>query len=215
MKKILVLILFALSVWSFGQSRYPYSNSAHLSSGSSGSSYTDDFESYSAGGLGGQGNWVAARNNLTVIDVGGDNRIHGGASSDQSVVYYNKTLTNDQSSQITIDASASSTYVGVCVRASGSGATLNCYGYYYRNGTDTFFKFVNGVKTNIGTGTNPSMSSGDILRIEAIGTSIKVYINDIEQRSTTDSDISSGYAGVVSYDNATTPSMDDWEGKDL
>jgi hypothetical protein len=67
----------------------------------------------------------------------------------------------------------------------------------------------------IGNWTN-TISIGDIIKVEAIGTTIKAYVNGTERISVTDSDNSSGQPGVfVSTSAAGWNYIDDFEGLEL
>ena len=227
MKKILVLILFALSVLSFGQSRYPYSNSAHL--GSSGTVYTDNFDALVTGNLGGQGDWLAGSgsfNNKIYDNGGGDMEVNGEATGTSNYSIYNKTLNNNQYSQIVVTAvpgTGVSDYVGVCVRLSDPGSS-NIDGYFYRissNGSGRLGRVDNYVNTYLGNFGTATIHVGDTIRLEINGTTLSCYINGSLDTTVatngeyTDATYSSGQAGVLTYDGTTSTRFDDFECGDL
>lgn len=94
---------------------------------------------------------------------------------------------------------------GPAVRVSGTAANCYCYVVYHVAGatpTLTLRKFVNqSIPTSAG-GTSLGTAAydlqvDDVLKIEAIGTAIKVYVNDVEKISVTDSAITTGKPGGI------------------
>lgn len=126
---------------------------------------------------------------------------------------------NDQYSQCKVTATGGASAdlgIGPAVRCSTSATT------FYRavwNGAATnnitLTKAVAGSYTLIWTRT-ATISAGSVLRIEAQGTAIRVFVNGTQVgASTTDSSITSGSAGVQYSSAITTASLDDWEGGDF
>lgn len=217
MKKALVLILFALSVLSFGQSRYPYSNSGHL--GSSGIVYTDDFNSHTSGiALAGQGYWVVGMNNLDVYDDGGDNVVYGDTASQNNIAIYNQTFANDQYSQVVIQAIGSPYFI-LGIRLTGNESTLDGYCVIGKSGETAFYRMDNGVTTKIGSWDFTTVYSvSDILKLTIVGTNLHFYINGTESvnlPTASDANYSSGQAGIGINGNSVITLLDDWEGSDL
>lgn len=140
--------------------------------------------------------------------------------TDSEARYSAVSFPNDQYSQVAIITSSSnSTGAGAIARASNSANTW--YGAYGKNlgsATLTVVKCVAGAHSNL-TSAGKTIASGDIVRIEASGTSISGYINGVLQSGpTTDSAIASGDAGVVVFADAGTTAdaeLDDWEGGDF
>jgi hypothetical protein len=69
------------------------------------------------------------------------------------------------------------------------------------------------------TDTVQTVNSGDVIRIEAQGTSISAYINGVlKSGPTTDSAIASGYAGLIAFadsGSAADSELDTWEAGDF
>ena len=182
--------------------------------------YTDNFNLYTNGGLGGQGNWVlSATTDITVNNSQIQQQI-GAPGAQTSRVYYNQSLENNQYSQLTIvsnpmtggDGTINS--IGVAVRMNASG-----HGYLFLVSHEDMVltKYTGQYSPNLDTSSS-FVEAGDVIKIEAIGTSIKAYVNGQEVFSVTDSDISSGYAGLCGWGGYRYPpfiTADDWEGGDL
>jgi hypothetical protein len=59
-----------------------------------------------------------------------------------------------------------------------------------------------------------TITSGDLWRLEAEGTTLRAYQNGVQRGSATDATYSSGAAGIFAY-NAGSSWLDDWEGGNL
>lgn len=131
--------------------------------------------------------------------------------SQECGAYWNAdSFANDQYSEAVIDSvNNGDSYIGVGVRMSAGG---NYYGAYSNNVGSTLFKLVDGSYTELDTG--PLFEASDVVRLEVIGTSLKVYLNDEEIMSATDSTHSSGAAGIIGYSNQGND-ITSWEGGDL
>jgi hypothetical protein len=80
--------------------------------------------------------------------------------------------------------------------------------------TATFRKIVaGGPLTVIGSSFAMTVSVGSTCKLEAIGTTLKAYLNDVEVASVIDSDIASGQPGVGLWN--TLVAIDEWEGGDI
>jgi len=80
------------------------------------------------------------------------------------------------------------------------------------------YRFNAGAATQLATLGSQTVNSGDILKGTAIGTTLKLYINDVEKLSVSDgSPITSGKAGIGPFSNTsiTDAQSDDWEGGDF
>jgi len=177
--------------------------------------YTDDFNSYSAGELAGQGNWTTSIGSILVVADGDARTIIANTLDNNGGVYYNQSLDNDQYAEITITsvgAAYSNSFIGVAVRMSVNNMYFLSAGY----GGVSFGKIVNGSGDSFHYSPTP-ISVNDVLKIQANGTTITAYINDVLFYETTDSDLSSGYAGVTCYGSSeyNITHADNWEGGEL
>jgi hypothetical protein len=111
-------------------------------------------------------------------------------------------------------------YVGVTVRASGTGGSYNNY-FLYIDTSDAYLgKTVAGSFSALVTFTGGGVLAGSsaTYRLEAEGTTLRAYKNSVQLGTDqTDSSLASGSAGVGGYDSAgfQTSSLDDWEGGNL
>jgi hypothetical protein len=128
--------------------------------------------------------------------------------------YYAGSFSNDQYSEAKITQVGSSTQrMGVSVRASA--------GYSYDVVSDggrwLLRKSLNYSVTDLADGLY-TLSAGDVLRIEASGTTITAKRNGSVLTSITDSSIASGNPGVAGQGEAASGTytlLDDWVGDDL
>jgi hypothetical protein len=131
------------------------------------------------------------------------------------------TFTANQYAQCVVNFSTLTTNthaVGPTVRGSSSG--------YYRfvlNGNNvasnlSLAKVVGGVFTDISSGgATVTAASGDLLRLEVIGTQLTAYYNGVQKFQVTDSSLSTGAPGVAGFDAAASPTAGAtvWEGGNL
>jgi len=177
--------------------------------------YTDNFNSYSAGSLAGQGNWVAAFGTFVVMNS--EIRCGTPAIDEDAAIYYNQPLNNNQYSQVrisTITGTNYNSYIGVSVRASSN----TWYGLSTSNTGTSFYKVVSGTPTTFYYDAGITASVNDVFKLTANGTNIIAYKNDEVLWNVTDSDINTGYAGLCGYglqDVTDYVRCDDWEGGDL
>jgi len=222
MKKLLFILLF-IPTLAMGQGMNVMHKAHQIVSvvqTPSGSPYTDDFESYTEGILGGQGDWVTIAWTMTVVDVSGDNRVYASVNTDFSATLYDKTFDNDQYAKCTFDQVGTS-FIGPGVRLTGTTpSTLNGYGIYASSTVSRLVRYDKGSKSNLGTsGSGAALTDVFELRVE--GTTLSCYKNGALDTSLgtsgnyTDATHSSGQAGLNGYDNSNTTTIDTWEGGDL
>lgn len=142
--------------------------------------------------------------NATWVNDHGTNRIGtGGAtagSAGESRSHITTTLADKQAVQIKIlDSNAAGQ--GVTLRANaGSASYWGWTGYLFvweNDATVKIYRSNNGSGTSLGS-YSQTLSSGDVLRGEADGSTIRLLVNGTERISVTDATYSSGYAGLFS-----------------
>jgi hypothetical protein len=105
----------------------------------------------------------------------------------------------DQSAKFTVTNLGTDTALdyGPMVRASDGGSAISGYCALYDRsaGSFTIQQLTNGAATTIGTHA-ATLSAGNTVELEIIGTTLKLYINDTEVWSGTDATHSSGTVGV-------------------
>lgn len=168
---------------------------------------SDDFNRTDAATLG--GNWTAAVGTFGIVsneaapktfEVGG-NTISG---------YSAISWPDNQYSQVTIRVVGVGTGgPGPAVRAAAGAFTA--YVAYCSDGAGIIAKWVAGVFTQI-AGGSLLFVAGDVARLQAMGTQIALYQNDILVASATDAAIASGSAGISSGNTDLTRRLDDWIG---
>lgn len=161
--------------------------------------------------------WTNAVNSLT--RVGGIAEV--GTDGVDCYAFWNAdTFNADQKSSVVLGGTetAGSNWFGATVRASGTGASHQCYVVYTDGSTGAghfeLAKYVGGVYTvlaNYGT----TLAIGDTLELRVAGTSLSVWKNGVQVgTSSTDSGIASGAAGMYAFHTATSAAMgnDSWTG---
>ena len=165
-------------------------------------SFTDDFNradntDLGAGWVEVSGDWSIASNQLSPGAAGGTIILRAaGAMS-----------TNDNSAQVTIAATAAASQ-GVWCRGNSNITD----GYLWRNNGSSWdlFSVVGGSFTAIGTFA-AAAAPGDVAKVQAVGSTIKAFVNGVERVSVTDTGVATGTsvgirsesAGALRYDNFT------------
>ena len=178
--------------------------------------YTDDFEAYSAGILGGQGNWITSLGEMVVVDVAGDNQIRNNVAG-ASIVTYNAVISNSQYSQVVIDTVTNGAKIGVAVRVSGVGATCDGYVLLTRDNEASIYRIDDGVATLLANGA-VTVVAGGILKLSATGTELSCYYNGAlittisGDGKLTDAFYGSGQVGLAGSSSDVGLKIDDWRG---
>jgi hypothetical protein len=167
------------------------------------SATNQDLESYSS-------NWTVTMGSCAVdgtVDKG-----QGSTGGSENLAAWNAdTFDNDQYAEGVVSSLTSGQNIGSSVRNSLTQATN--YHFYVGSNDSYLGKMTNGSWDQLGAGTGKS--TGDVVRIEAEGTTITPKINgstsDIGAQ--TDSSHSSGYAGWHHWQ--TEGFIDDWEGGNI
>jgi hypothetical protein len=168
--------------------------------------FTDNFNRADSSNLGSgwtevSGDWSISGNRLSPGSAGGV----------VLAAIANPLATNDNYAQVTIASTAAVSH-GVWCRGS---STLTS-GYLWRNNGTTWdlFWVVGGSFTVIGTYT-AAAAVNDVARVQAVGTTIKGFVNGVERVSVTDTAVSTGtYAGIRSESTASVL-FDDFSAGDI
>lgn len=139
----------------------------------------------------GSGVW-ASRDNVTGVHSVTSNQYFSGAGSWNNVPVYNTTMSSTQGDQASEVTYKGSTNGGPVVRyASGA--------YYYLNVSGSSFTIYYATTGYPGTvvGTvSETTATGDVVRLEAVGTTLTAYENGVSKLSVTDSNLSTGRSGI-------------------
>lgn len=187
--------------------------------------YTDDFDRADSNSLG--ANWTESETAITNLRIVSNELETYVDINDGGLAQYNATVADDQYSQAVYRGIVSNaTLSGPAVRLSGTVSSGSGYGVVVDLNSATEISLIKWVSEQIHTqnGTElanitRSMTVGEVVRIEAEGTTIRVLIDDTEVISVTDADVSSGNVGMANpIFNFAAPfrgRWDDWEGGDL
>ena len=146
-------------------------------------SFSDDFNR--ADGDPGAG-WVQVSGTWSIVSQ----QLSPGASGATIIIRPATSMaTSDNYAQVTI-AATTAVSQGVMCRSDSTGAN----GYLLRNnGTNWgLFKAVSGTFTAIGTTYTAAAAAGDVAKIQAVGSTIKGFVNGVERISVTDTAVTSG-----------------------
>jgi hypothetical protein len=162
----------------------------------------DSFQRANENPLSNGGNWttVTSENaNQIVSDV-----CEGSTASARNGSYFSGIAwPNDQYAEITLaGALGSGAAVGVIARCAAAAETY-FYALIANGGTLTLNHMLAGSSHATGTVNGFSPVAGDILRIQAIGTTISAWYNGVQQISVTDANIASGSAGLYNQPSST------------
>jgi hypothetical protein len=174
---------------------------------------TDNFNRADSTDLGTTWDVVPGTSNCQIVS----NAVRASATNvDCDESYNGVTWPDDQYSQVTLAAVNSGGSAGPGVRASTTASTF--YTVEATTNSIALWKAVNGSWTQIGSFSG-TVSAGDIIRLEAQGTTLRVRQNGTQRISVTDSSISSGRAEIHIFLSSGTPLnaviLDDWEGGDF
>jgi hypothetical protein len=134
-------------------------------------------------------------------------------------VWIGDTFPNDQYAEATINADLSGVpaeAAGILVRftGDGSGATEKCYFCVIQNTAVNqlqVFKFDRTSGTGILVLQGSVFSDGDTVRLEAVGSTLTVYVNGASVITTSDSEFTAGQPGVCVATNSIRVSVDNFE----
>lgn len=158
--------------------------------------------------------WTGTSGSLVI----NSNSVASNSSGAETAAGWNAdAFANNQYSQVKITATTTGGAVGPAVRVSLSG-NVNYYGYYGSSSENSsgVFKVVNGSWFDLsGAISGAGFAVNDVVRLEVEGTALRAYKNSTLVWSGTDSDISSGAAGICGYSNVSGMRLDDWTGGDL
>ena len=150
--------------------------------------------------------WAESEGDVSAIRIVSNQLfMDSGASTLNGHATFIAGLGTDHDSQLTFISNGSSAAArsGPGARQSGTNLSFTGYAALYDGTTIILRKYVaEALNTDFTAGTTlgsytVTLTNGDTVRIEAIRTSIKVFVNGVERISVTDSAITTGEAGVV------------------
>lgn len=169
-------------------------------------SFSDDFNRADSSDLGANwvevsGDWSIASNQLSPGAAGGTIILRAAGAMDSS----------DNSAQVTIAATTTASQ-GVWCR--GNSNISN--GYLWRNDGSTWdlFSVIGGSFSVIGTYA-AAAAPGDVAKVQAVGSTIKGFVNGVERVSVTDTGVATGTSVGIRSESAGALRYDDFTGADV
>jgi len=156
---------------------------------------------------------------FTVIEAGHgiySNTLYALNSGKWNAAYWaGDTFDDNQYAQCKVSLLATSDGTGVGVRMTGtSAANFNAYWFQYKASAGTLEKISNGTNSTLGAAFSaPSLNS--TVKLTVSGTTLEVFYDGVSQGTRTDASFASGSAGVITYSNDTSASLDDWAAGNL
>lgn len=138
----------------------------------------------------------------------------GGTSS---LIHVGRTWANDQASSVTITTTSGNTSQDVVVRASQVAETAYLGQFVFTNGlgagTFHLYKFIAGSAVElVPGGAVGNLNFGDVMRVEAVGTTISLKANSTTILTASDSSIASGVPGMLGGGGAF---INFWSGEEV
>jgi hypothetical protein len=172
------------------------------------STFSDDFNRANSSDLGAgwvevSGDWSIVSNQLSPGAAGGTIILRAAGAMD----------TADHHAQFTIAATAPASQ-GVWCRGNSSGGLSS--GYLWRNDGSTWdlFSVVGGSFSVIGSYA-AAAAPGDVGRVQAVGSTIKAYVNGVERVSVTDTSVTTGTSVGIRSESAGAIRYDDFAAADI
>jgi chitodextrinase len=171
---------------------------------------SDDFNRANVSPLG--GNW-STWTGLGALRLVSNQVATAGADGDAGARWSGASFGADQFSQITIAASDGTPDSGPAVRMA-TGALTGYFTTSHNPNLVYIHKFANGGYTELGK-TAGQYGTGDVVRLEAIGNRVCVYVNQtaVVYCVTDGAPLSGGSPGIFMYD--APERVDDWSGGDV
>jgi hypothetical protein len=152
--------------------------------------------------------WVQKTGAITGEAAGGQVRPNSAAPVDSIYRYESGTWDADQSAECAVAWTGSTTScIGPAIRLSATGSG---YGLIVsETGTIFLNLYTNGVFTGALFSTS-GVASGSVIKLQAIGTTIKAFDDGVEIFSGTDATHATGSPGLAAYLNSATIFADNW-----
>jgi hypothetical protein len=169
-------------------------------------SISDDFNRADSTDLG--PNWVEVSGDWSIVS----NQLSPGAAGGTIILRAAGAMaTNDHSAQVTIAATTTASQ-GVWCRGNSNITS----GYLWRNNGTSWdlFSVIGGSFTVIGTYT-AAAAPGDIAKVQAVGSTIKGYVNGVQRVSVTDTGVTTGTSVGIRSDSAGAIRYDDFTAADI
>ena len=151
-------------------------------------------------------NWTLANSGVFQIE---GNEVVANQTSAAGVAFWNAdTFANEQYSEGITGVMGSGFEIGLCVRISGT----NGYFAIWDSANVNLRKLTSGTGSDLISTLALSLSTGDVMLLEAVGTTISLKRNGSVIMTTTDATYASGSAGIMGYGffGASSPGLASW-----
>ncbi|HET6286349.1 MAG TPA: hypothetical protein VFG15_06325 [Amycolatopsis sp.] len=168
--------------------------------------FTDDFNRADSSDLG--AGWVEVSGDWSIVS----GQLSPGAAGGTIILRAAAAMaSSDNSAQITIAATTSASQ-GIWCRGNANITS----GYLWRNSGTSWdlFAVVGGSFTMIGTYA-AAAAPGDLAKVQAVGSTIKAFVNGVERVSVTDTGVTSGTSVGIRSESAGALRYDDFTGADV
>lgn len=144
------------------------------------------------------------------------NQLYSSATDSRIAYEHVDTRANDQWAELEYVSSSGSTVLfGPAVRLSYGGSGYTCYTAEYNpNSSQVLLRRVVDGSYNTRATYSQSLSPGDVLKIECIGTTIEAFVNGSSIGSVIEATIASGKAGFIGYLNSANTTWDNFDAGD-
>ncbi|MFF4489433.1 hypothetical protein ACFY0F_23540 [Streptomyces sp. NPDC001544] len=169
-------------------------------------SFSDDFNRANSTDLG--SGWVEVSGDWSIVSQ----QLSPGAAGGTIILRAAGAMaTSDHYAQVTIAATAAVSQ-GVWCR----GNSNISQGYLWRNNGTSWdlFSVVGGSFSVIGTYTAPA-APGDVAKVQAVGTTIKGFVNGVQRVSVTDTNVASGTSVGIRSESSGSIKYDDFSAADI
>jgi len=168
--------------------------------------FADDFNRADSTSLG--ANWVEVSGDWSIVS----NRLSSGSAGGTIILRAAGAMaTNDHYAQVTISTTAVASH-GVWCR----GNSNISQGYLWRNDGSswTLFSVVGGSFTSIGSFAGAAVN-GDIAKVQAVGSTIKGFVNGVQRVSVTDTNVPTGTSVGLRAESVSALRFDDFVAADV
>ncbi len=168
--------------------------------------FTDDFNRADSTNLG--ANWVEVSGDWSIIS----NRLSSGSAGGTIILRAAGAMaTNDNYAQVTIATTAAVSH-GVWCRGNSNITS----GYLWRNDGSSWnlFSVVGGSFTSIGSFAGAA-ANGDVAKVQAVGSTIKGFVNGVQRVSVTDTAVATGTSVGIRAESTSSLRFDDFAAADI
>lgn len=169
---------------------------------------SDDFNRADSTNLG--ASWTEVEGDLQIVD----NKVRAVTVAQRSTIRHTSVLdSNDHAAQLELVSlmAAASRLTLVACRFSASALTFYAFRRLHdgTNYVHRLEKSIGGATTVIAGPTIEAFTAGEVLKVQAVGSTIKAFIDGVEKHSVTDTDIPAGTrAGLLVFSGGAGPVSD-------